>query len=104
MKYPTSKKKDSVFQKFVDFINNETPTVKCEIVEECVSPNEIGSKYLYDLTPREKILNVCSNIDGLRKEVSKQIQSQAGRLTREQTYRLCMYRRELKYLQSQEVF
>jgi biotin synthase-like enzyme len=104
MKHLTVEKKESLLQKFLDYINNETPSLKNEIVEDAIDPAEIGSKYLYDLTPREKMKNVYSSIEGLKKEVSAKIKVQAGRLTREQTYRLCMYRRELNYLQSGEVF
>lgn len=95
---------NSPFQFFLDYINNETPKKKNEILEDYTDPAEIGSKYLYDLTPKEKIGYVYDKIEGLKLEVRSRMETQAGRLTREQTYRLCMYRRELKHLQSGEVF
>lgn len=67
-----------------------------------IKADDLTAKHQTQLTPKEKLFYVEKAFHALRFEIGENRNS--GRLTREQIFRLCLYKREMDAVKSGEIY
>jgi hypothetical protein len=67
-----------------------------------INVEDLTAKHQTQLTPKEKLFYVEKAFHNLRSEIAENRNS--GRLTREQIFRLCLYKREMDAVNNGEIY